>query len=70
MTFKPVVATPSQIPEGVAKSLAVFSADELKQECRKLQQDNLQLKQERQNLLEKVASLEKRLSNKKEIFEV
>lgn len=37
-------------------------ADELRRDYRKLQQDNLQLKQERQHLLEKVVRLEKKAS--------
>lgn len=34
----------------------------MKQDCRKLQEDNLRLQQERQCLLEQVASLESKLA--------
>ena len=44
-------------------------ADDLKQDYRKLQQNNLQLKRERQSLLEKVARMEKR-ANKYSVTEV
>ena len=42
----------------------ILYSDELRQDYRKLQQDNLQLKRERQGLLEKVARLEKRLAQR------
>ena len=52
------------IIDGTHLQHIVFCSDELRQDYRKLQQDNLQLKRERQGLLEKVARLEKRLSQR------